>query len=114
MKLPLEIQWWLNSSMEDYYHIEQTKDSQKHNQPASCKNPEPIKEVIIIHLLVTISETTKFLLPSCIPAVEANLSTVCKEIQWMNLHTNSCYILQENMKKLAPRKAKWLNKIHPA
>jgi len=41
------------------------------------------------NLLVSISETTKLLLSSSIPAVEANLSTVCEEIQWMHFHTNS-------------------------
>ena len=41
-------------------------------------------------LLVSISEATKFLLSSSIPAVKSNLSTVCEKIQWVNLHTDGC------------------------
>lgn len=84
------IQQSLNLSLEGYDQIEPKENGQKYNQPTSCENPESIKEAIIIHLLVTISETTKFLLSSCIPAVEANLSTVRIEIQWVNFHANGC------------------------
>ena len=39
-------------------------------------------------LLISIPEATKLLLSGSIPTVEANLSTVCEEIQWVNLHSN--------------------------
>ena len=51
-----------------------------------------------IYLLVTISKATKFLLPSSVPAVEPDFPTVCKEVQWMDLHTNSCCSRRRNNK----------------
>lgn len=41
-------------------------------------------------LLVSIPEATKLLLPSSVPAIEPDLTTVSGEIQWMNFHTNCC------------------------
>lgn len=49
-------------------------------------------ESLKFHLLVSISKTTKLLLASSVPAVKPNLPTICEEVQWMNLHTNSCYL----------------------
>jgi len=51
------------------------------------------------YLLISISETTKLLLTSCIPAIESNFSTVSEEIQRMNFHTNSCCIHQKYTNK---------------
>ena len=49
-------------------------------------------ESLKFHLLVSISKTTKLLLASSVPTVKPNLPTICEEVQWMNFHTNSCYL----------------------
>ncbi|BAS73120.1 Os01g0611050, partial [Oryza sativa Japonica Group] len=41
--------------------------------------------------IVTIPESTKFLLTSCIPAVEADLAAVSEEIQGVDLHTDNTH-----------------------
>lgn len=58
-------------------------------------------------LLVSISEATKLLLSSSIPAVESNLSTVCEKIQWVNLHTDGCYFGKAKMER--KNKFRWNN-----
>jgi len=43
--------------------------------------------------VITISESTKLLLASCVPDIEANGSSVCVKHQWMYLNSQSSNIL---------------------
>lgn len=49
----------------------------------------------MIYLLVTISQTTKLLLSSSVPAVEPDFPTIREEVQRVNFNTNSCCIEQK-------------------
>lgn len=40
--------------------------------------------------VVSISEATKLLLASCVPAVEPNFATVGREVQRVHLHADGC------------------------
>jgi hypothetical protein len=48
------------------------------------------RQTVKLHSLVSIPESTEFLLASSIPTVEPDFATVSKEIQRMNLHSNCC------------------------
>jgi hypothetical protein len=47
-----------------------------------------LAEIYIYHLLVAISETTKLFLPSSVPAIESDFTTVGAKIQRVNFNTN--------------------------
>ena len=42
------------------------------------------------NLLISITETTEFLLSSSVPDVELNGTQVGEKFQWMHLHAESC------------------------
>lgn len=55
--------------------------------------------------VVSITKSSKLLLTSCVPAVKAQLATVCGEIQGVHLHSNCCCTHGNNSAEVKKRVA---------